>query len=151
MWRLSSHQKENHKKVDRTCISGSSQAICRADNQKWNHNIYKRVETHRKEFGAQCRKGSAWWGVCLNNLERGGGEPKLKGWINQKPTCLKENPERDLVPMRSCAKPWATIYIMSARNQKLLNSKELGHNFITLTISLCRNLEYQKTFYSGNF
>ena len=47
--------------------------------------------------------------VELHNLERGGVDLNLQGWTNQKPTCLKENPERDLVPMRSCAKPWATI------------------------------------------
>ena len=87
--------------------------------------MHKRAIDSPKRVWCTVGKGSAWWGVCLNNLERGGGEPKLKGWINQKPTCLKENPERDLVPVRSCAKPWATIYIMSARNQKLLNSKEL--------------------------
>ena len=41
----------------------------------------------------------------LNNLERGGGEPKLKGRTNQKPTCLKDTPERELVLMRCRAYP----------------------------------------------
>ena len=74
-----------------------------------DHNIYKIIETHRKEFGAQSGREVLGEECGLNNLEKGGGEPKLKGRTNQKPTCLKENPERDLVPMRSCAKPWATI------------------------------------------
>ena len=31
--------------------------------------------------------------VQLHNLERDGDEPKLKGCINQRPTCLNDNPK----------------------------------------------------------
>ena len=68
-----------------------------------DHNIYKIIETHRKEFGAQSGREVLGEEYGLNNLERGGDEPKLKGCINQRPTCLEDNPERDLMPMRCCA------------------------------------------------
>ena len=44
-----------------------------------DHNIYKIIETHRKEFGAQSGREVLGEEYGLNNLERGGDEPKLKG------------------------------------------------------------------------
>ena len=55
-----------------------------------------------------CTRGNAGWRsrcrVCTTYI-RVMLNPKFKGWTNQKPTCLKDNPERDLVPMRCCAYP----------------------------------------------
>ena len=44
--------------------------------------------------------------VELHNLQGDGAEPRLqKGRANQKPTCLKDTPERELVLMRCRAYP----------------------------------------------
>ena len=67
--------------------------------------VYKREKSHQEDSWLK-GSGKVLDEECsLNNLERGGSEPKLKGWTNQKPTCLKENPEKDLVPMRCRAYP----------------------------------------------
>ena len=39
-----------------------------------DHNIYKRVESYRKEFGAQRGKEVLGEESSLNNLEKGGEE-----------------------------------------------------------------------------
>ena len=53
--------------------------------------------------------------------------------------------------MRSCAKPWATIYIMSARNQKLLNSKELDTILSLWLFHLEETLSTEKPFTQESF
>ena len=70
-----------------------------------------------------------------------------KGWTNQKPTCLKDNPEKDLVPMRCRAYPGLPSK-SCLQGTKAFELERIGHNFITLTISLWRNFEHRKTFYS---
>ena len=53
--------------------------------------------------------------VELHNLERGGVDLNLQGMKKPKTNLLEQEPKRDLVPMRICARP----YIMSERTQKL--------------------------------
>ena len=114
------------------------QGICRADNQNHIITYIKEARDSPKEFGAQCRKGKCLVRSSLDhNLERGGDEPELKGWINQRPTCLKDSPRKDLVPMRICAKPWTTRSCL--KETKSFDLERTGHNSITLTISLGRS------------
>ena len=93
-------------------ISGASlHMICIADINIRSYD--KRYQGFLPEtvgaLGGMLGDGVDVFTLSLHNLEWGGvAYPKLKGWINQRPTCLKDSPKRDLVPMRSCAKPWAT-------------------------------------------
>ena len=96
--------KREPQEVEDTCISWRfSQGICRADYQKWIITYIKEAKDSPKEFGAQRGREVLGEEFSLINLERGADEPKLKGWISQRPTCLEDNPERDLMPMRCCA------------------------------------------------
>ena len=97
--------KREPQEVEDTCISWRfSQGICRADNQK--HIITYIKETHRKSL-VHNREGKCLVRSSLHhNLERGGDEPKLKG-CKPETNLLERQSKRDLVPMRSCAKPWA--------------------------------------------
>ena len=58
-------------------------------------------------------------------------ETKAQGVNKPETNLLERQSKRDLVPMHICAKP----YIMSERNQSF-DLERIGHNFITLTISL---------------
>ena len=50
-----------------------------------DHNIYKIIETQRKEFGAQSGREVLGEEYSLDNLQEGGDET-FKG-VNHKPTC----------------------------------------------------------------
>ena len=73
--------------------------------------------------------------ASLHNLEWGGVDLNLQGGEKPKPTCLKDNPEKDLVPMRCRAYPGLPSK-SCLQGTKAFELERIGHNLITLTISL---------------
>ena len=90
--------------------------------------------------------------ASLHNLEWGGVDPNPQGVKKPKPTCLKDNPERVLVPMRCRAYhglPTKSGSLSLEESKAFQKAKpNLSYHF---TISLERKNRYQKTFYSGKF
>ena len=66
--------------------------------------------------------------VELHNLERGGVDLNLQGVKKPKTNLLEQEPKRDLVPMRICAKP----YITSERINRFAKG-QTKHKFHHLT------------------
>ena len=89
--------------------------------------------------------------MSLHNLEWGDVEPKVQGVNKPKTNLLDRKSQQRL---GADAQPRYTLgYQLDHvwKKPKALELERIGHNLITLTISLSRNFEYRKTLYSGKF